>query len=342
MADTNAIPVSFEEAKELARRNMLTVRAQAENDAKRAAQQDDEDEAVEAEDQVDEDADAAEADDADDDQEAEDDGGDEGDDDESEPDDDADDDDNERDDDEDSQSKKRKPSRRSKKIEKLQDRIKQLEAANSDSEERLLQRLRDEQARRAALEAEQRQREAEDRALETEMSEYLGSDQEYRAAVRAALNGDPFEAEKAKAWDERREIFGKLTRRAEMRVNQRVAEIFWQATEGLPGVDREVLQKAEFGQVLKHLHEAGAQGAERKAKTEIDKRDAKIARLEAQLKAKSVKRAATTPKTPLEGGTPVKPAPKKSIYAESMNEDGTINREKFERLRRNASLNRPM
>lgn len=339
MADINAIPVSFEEAKELARRNMLTVRAQAENDAKQAAQQDDEDEAVEDEDQGEEDADAAEAGDADETQEAEDDDDQEDDDDESESDDT---DDDERDDDEDSQSKKRKPSRRSKKIEKLQDRIKQLEAANSDSEERLLQRLRDEQARRAALEAEQRQREAEDRALETEMSEYLGSDQEYRAAVRAALNGDPFEAEKAKAWDERREIFGKLTRRAETRVNQRVAEIFWQATEGLSGVDREVLQKAEFGQVLKHLHDAGAQAAEKKSKAEIDKRDAKIARLEAQLKSKSVKRAATATKTPLEGGTPVKSEPKKSIYQQSMNEDGTINREKFERLRRNATLNRPM
>lgn len=341
MADPNVKPASFAEAKELARRNMLAVQAQAENEATQTEQQstDDDDDIVlpsQKSPAPDED-DSEDADDAstDDDDEEEDD------EDEDESDDDSDDDgDGDTDDDGDEEDSKpdpkRKPSRRSKRIDKLKAEIRDLKAGSADQEERLLKRIQEEQARRAALEAAERQRQAEDRQIEAEMAEYLGSDDEYRTAVRAALNGDPFEAEKARAWDERREIFGKLNRRAEMRVNQRAAEIFWQSTEGLPGVDKEILEKADFGAVLKHLHEAGFAVAERKAQAEIAKRDARIAKLEAQVKTKKIKRAATSTKTPLEGGTPARPREEKSIYQQAMLPDGRIDRTKFEELRRQA------
>lgn len=339
MPDKNAIPASFEEAKALARQNMMAAQAQTEEDATQAVRaQTEDDETV---DQTREPS-ASDEDDSEDTDEVatEDEDGEEDDDSDESEDDDAeeDDEDSTDDDDEPVVDQKRKPSRRSKKIEKLQDKIKRLEANSADSEERLLKRIQDEQARRAALETEQRQRAAEDQQIESEMAEYLGSDQEYRTAVRAALNGDPFEAEKAKTWDERREIFGKLNRRAEMRVNQKAAEIYWSSTEGLAGIDSKILEKADFGTVLRHLHEAGGKAAEAAAQAELAKRDAKIARLEAQLKTSAVKKAATSTKTPLEGGTTVKATPKKSIYEQSLNDDGSINRTKFDELRRRASM----
>lgn len=344
MADTNAtIPASFKEAKEAARQNMMkAARTLAENEAKPAPQlstEDDEDPTDEslvpaASSEQDESEDVENpTEDVDDDEDEEDD--------ESE---DSDGDDDEDDDvtDEDKESKtpdpKRKPTRRSKKIQKLQSENERLRTESASVEERILERLRTEQARTAALEAEKRQREAEDRQIESEMDEYLGSDTEYQTAVTAMMNGDVFEAEKARLWHERRQIVGKLNRRAETRVNQRAAEIYWASTGDLPGVDKQILEKSDFGAVLKHLHAAGYTVAASEAKKEIEKRDAKIARLEAELKQKRVKRAATSTTTPIEGGSPVARRPEKSIYEQSMDPvTRKIDRNKFAEFQRRAA-----
>jgi hypothetical protein len=340
-------PASLKDAKELARQRMLDARALAEEGAKQEPErQDDDDEptpaprpAPAAEDE-DPDPEPDEGDDED-----------EGDDDEPDSDDESDDDDepdaSDQDDDaEDDEpparapQKRAKPSRRSKKIQKLQETIAKLEANSATQEERLLQRLQEESARRAALEAEQRQREAEDRAIESEMQEYLGSDDDYRKAIKAALNGDVFEAEKARGWDERREIFGKLVRRAEARVNQQAAEIYWRETKDLPGIDARVLEQASFGDVLKHLHKAGYATAVSEANKEIARLEAKIARLEAQATSSKVKKVAKAAKAdPVEGGTSVRPSPQKSIYEQAMDPiTKKIDRQKFQELRRRAEM----
>ena len=350
MANEATTPASFEEAKALARKNMLAARANSANDDATPAQTastetDDEPTPVtqtstpSAEDEPEESPDtpAAEADETDDEDDDESEDVDETDDDE-ESDEDADDDEEEAP--RPKPEAKRKPSRRSKRIQTLQQKIADLEANSANAEERLLQRLEQEQARRVALENEKRQREADERALEAEMQEYLGSDDEYQAAVDAALRGDVFEAEKARAWHERRQIVGKLSRRAEARVNQRAAEIFWSSTEGLPGVAKQVLEKSDFGSVLKHLHAAGYSAAASEAKREVEKRDAKIARLEAQLATKKVKTAARAATAdPVEGGTPVPPRKEKSIYEQALDPvTQRIDRDKFNELRRKAGL----
>lgn len=338
----DAIPASFDEAKEAARQAMLAARAQAnQTDATpvpnehpteddEPSEADVEDASTDDEDPEEDLVDGDDEDDADDDEESEDD--------DDESDDEPEASDEEADKPVEKKSDKRKPSRRSKRINKLQAEVERLRSEREQDEDRLLKRLEQEQARRAALEAEKRQRDQEDQAIEAEMADYLGTDDDYRKAVRAALNGDVFEAEKAKVWDERREIFGKLNRRAETRVNQKAAEIFWASTGELAGVDKEVLQKQDFGSVLKHLHAAGYAVAATEAKKEIDKRDAKIARLEASLKVKSVKKAATSTRTPLEGGTPVRPKAEKSLYEQALDPNTmTIDRDKFNQLKRRAS-----
>ena len=349
MADKNAtIPRSLEEAKELAHQRMLDARARAESeDATPAPTQpaeDDEDESTQDppkpspsdEDESHESDDEA-TDEDDDEEDTEDDDDSEGSDDETE------DDDDESDDDEDERkpepkSEKRKPSRRSKRITKLQDEIRELRQAREQDEERLLQKLEQEQARRAALEQEKRQREAEDRALEAEMAEYLGSDDEYQAGIKAMMNGDIFEADKVRTWHERREIVGKLSRRAEARVNQKAAEIFWASTGELPGVDKKVLQEQDFGSVLKHLHAAGSASAQAEAKKEIAKLEQKVARLEAQLKTKNVTNVAKAKRSdPVEGGAPVTPRKERSIYEQAIDPTTRkIDHEKFAQLREKA------
>lgn len=340
MADANA---QFSEAKEAARQRMLEAQAATAklNEVQATDPTDDDDDPTEtpaeAPDEAPEEPDDEET-------ETDDESSDDDEDDDEEEDDlPAAESDQDPDDEEDKPQPKRKPSRRSKKINKLQShndelqaRLEKLESERDARDEQLLTRFQEEQARRVALEAEQRQREADDRALEAEMAEYLGTDEEYASAVRAALRGDAFEAEKANLWNERREIVGKLNRRAEARVNQKAAEIFWTSTEGLTGVDKNVVSELDFGGVLKYLHQKGYEIGRAELQKEVDKRDAKIARLEAQNKQAKVKTAVkeSTKKTPLEGGSPVPPKQEKSIYEQSMRPDGTIDRAKFDELRR--------
>lgn len=327
----------FQEGKERARLAMLAVRDTAPGTDAQAVQtqQDIEDDDDEVEDE--ENASPSDQDVESDDLTSEEEDDDSDDDDEDDSDDDDETDDDESDDDEEAPppdpKSKRKANRRSKKVKNLRAEVERLKADAAGSDDRLLKRFEEEQARRVALENEKRQREANDREIEQEMTEYLGSDQEYREAVKAALNGDLALAEQAKLWDERRDVFGKLTRRAEALVNQKAANIYWSVSENLPGVDKNILGTASFGEVLKHLHESGARVTEEKFKKELEKRDQKIARLEAKSTEKKVKKATSAPSPTLEGGTPAKKTAKKSIYELSMKPDGSIDREKFAALR---------
>lgn len=333
------IPASFEEAKELARRQMLA-EAQARSSEDDATPSQPPIPDADAEDAPDEAADpqVAESDDEPEDDADDDEADEEGD----EPTPDADTSDDEPDDEpepDDRPEPKRKASRRSKRVSRLEQQNKDLEAKlasfeaeREQSEERILERLQQEQARRAALEAEQKQREADDRAIEAEMHEYLGSDEEYQAAIAAALQGDVLAQERAREWHDRRQQFTKLNRRAEARVNAKAAQIFWDSTSDLPGVDREILQKADFGTVLQHLHAAGIASEQGRQAKELEKRDAQIARLQGELKQLKVAKVpqAARRSDPLEGGTPIPTRATQDPYAEMLNPDGSINREKFE------------
>lgn len=341
----DAIPASFSEAKELARRRMKEAEARAESEEVDATPQptppasepdheDDTPTPASKPEEPDDDPDPDEEEDEDDDA---------SDDDDDDPEDDEDDDESDDDEEQAPRQKpdqKRRPNRRSKRIQKLQQELTELKNSREQDEERILARLQEEQARRVALEQEKRQREADDRALEAEMAEYLGTDEEYQASIEAMMRGDVFETDKVRTWHERRQIVGKLNRRAEARVNQKAAEIFWASTEGLAGVDKKVLQEQDFGSVLKHLHAAGYSAARAEAKKEIDKLTQQVARLQAQAKERRVERVAKAAKSdPVEGGGPVAPRREKSIYEQAMDPNTrTIDRKKFDELRRKAGL----
>lgn len=230
--------------------------------------------------------------------------------------------------------KKSKKTRRSQKVNKLSTRIKELEQKLETSESTMLERLQQEQQRRAQLEAQQRQREQEAAQVEQELAGYLGSPAQYEAAVSAALDGDVEAQEIVKGWRQNRQVVQKLTLRAEQVVNQRAAQVFWEATQGLEGLDRDVLQEASMPDVLRHLYEAGGSVTKAHYEKEIATRDRRIATLEARIKGQKVKNVAKQA-APIESGRPV-PAPKAKTtnpYAKLMDESGRIVPGALEKLR---------
>lgn len=222
----------------------------------------------------------------------------------------------------------KKKTRRSKSITKLkarntelETRLAELESNASGLEERVTQRVQEAQRQVAELEQQRRQREQEDAAIEQEVLQYLGTEQDYRNAVRAALNGDTEAAERARIWDANREVVTKLARRAEGFVKKQAAEIFWTATADLEGVDRNILQTASLGQLLPYLHKTGYDIGFAASQKEVEKLTKKITRLEAQGSENKVKKVVKAPQ-PIDTGKPVKPKAEKTIYQRAL--DGEI------------------
>lgn len=224
----------------------------------------------------------------------------------------------------------KKKTRRGKTIARLKETNSQLQARlaerdqeTSDLEERVTKRVQDAQRQIAELEHQRRQRDQEDAQIEQEVLQYLGTEQDYRAAVRAALNGDQEAAKRARIWDANREVVTKLARRAEGFVKKQAAEIFWTATADLDGVDRNILQTASLGQLLPYLHKTGYDIGFAAGQQELEKLQKKISRLEARGTEDKIKKATKAPQ-PIDTGKPVKPTKQKTIFGSALAGDISI------------------
>jgi hypothetical protein len=166
----------------------------------------------------------------------------------------------------------------------LKQRLAEIEGGQEGLEQRLLQRLKDEQETSTRQQTELAASEAERAAIDKIAGDFRGSEEEIASLIDAVEEkSDPMAAARLKELRRNRNLLDVLTQFVKNSHTRQFVAAYHSSTQDIPGLDQEIVKTGHIPTVFKHLNEAGYQRGRDEGNRELSEQ---IEKLQADLAAR--------------------------------------------------------